>query len=405
MSIPYRSVPHPLWAPERLDAAARAHGHPGPRAGTARVLDIGCGAGGNTLAIAARHPDWSIVGIDVDTAAIELARSIAADAGLTNCVHRAIDVRAVDDVEALGGPFDFVLLHGVISWVPSDVRDSCLALAGRALAATGILAVDYHALPGFRLRQVARDVVRGSTSAGAVRARLARISSCVPGAGAYGAILRAESARLEEREESAIEHDEMVDDVTGYAIQDVVAMAAPVGLSWIGGAIPADWWQLDEDARIREAAGGGCTALELETVADQVRGVAFKVSLFGRGPVLGELRPDAANHVQAAEAKLQPSGATGDRPCLTRIARAALQRSAWAHTLRNDHVDVPDPMVRALLLAMDGTQTLDELADGVLAWGSSHDRVDDAHRATGSLAAHVSQFAQLGLLDRLLSLR
>lgn len=50
-----------------------------------RVLDAGCGDGSWTLELAARCPSWSLVGVDLDTSAIEKARSSATTLGLEAC--------------------------------------------------------------------------------------------------------------------------------------------------------------------------------------------------------------------------------------------------------------------------------------------------------------------------------
>jgi 16S rRNA G1207 methylase RsmC len=52
------------------------------------LLDLGCGYGPIALTMAARCPDRRVVGVDVNTRALELANQNAAAAGLTNVVCR-----------------------------------------------------------------------------------------------------------------------------------------------------------------------------------------------------------------------------------------------------------------------------------------------------------------------------
>ena len=460
----YRSVPHPLWAPGRLEAAARLHGFAGLSSGPLRVLDIGCGSGGNALAIAARHPEWHVVGFDIDEEAIALGRRMAKEANITGCDLRVADLLTIRAGDLPGGPFDVVMLHGMLSWLPEQAVTAAWDLASETLSATGLLAIDYHALPGFRLRQIARDVLRGCTDPEAARERLRSVANANVTGGAYAATLAAEAERIGERDDSIMLYDELLADVRGFALEDMVDMAGQRDLNFIGGASPGDWWAFHDPATIAADADLPADRIERAARADQIRGVAFHISLFGYGNSfsdidasrVGELyverrsRPagssqaNALNYrpvheqalerigkahapVRAREVDVQPDradddGATvilqlaadgavalttmpfvravpSDRPRVWALARASLQEGEWAPTQLHDHVEVPDPMVRALLIAMDGTRSIDELADLLRAWGSAHDRADDATRAAGSLTAHVDQFAALGLID------
>lgn len=75
--------------------------HP-PRKG-ARVLDVGCGFGDSTVEIAGLvGPSGEAVGIDAAARFIDLAKSEAAQAGVTNASFRVADVQFDD----LGGPYD-----------------------------------------------------------------------------------------------------------------------------------------------------------------------------------------------------------------------------------------------------------------------------------------------------------
>jgi len=62
----------------RTDRSERSAPHPGARV----VVDLGCGLGWSTLALARAFPEARVTGIDLDTASIEQARRNAAEAGL-----------------------------------------------------------------------------------------------------------------------------------------------------------------------------------------------------------------------------------------------------------------------------------------------------------------------------------
>jgi SAM-dependent methyltransferase len=71
-----------------------------------RVLDVGCGGGGLTIALAAREPTGSVVGVDLSTDLVELAQGRATEAGVTNVDFLELDMQ----VDLVGGePFDLAV--------------------------------------------------------------------------------------------------------------------------------------------------------------------------------------------------------------------------------------------------------------------------------------------------------
>lgn len=464
MTLRYRSVPHPLWAPGRLDAAARLHGCAGLPARPLRVLDIGCGSGGNALAIAARHPDWHVTGFDVDAAAISLGNMLAGEAGLTNCTLHVADLNTINAADLPDEPFDLIMLHGMVSWLPEEAANAAWDLAAQVLGSAGLLVVDYHALPGFRLRQIARDVVRGCSDPETARARLMNVAQSNVTGGAYGATLRAEAERISTRDGSIMEYDEMLAGVRGFALDEVVELSSVHGLSYIGSATPTDWWAFHDPPTIAVGSSLPMDRIDRAVYCDQVRGVAFHVSVFGRGDAFDDICSDRVHELRA-ERRVGAAGSAyvgtlkhhalhrrvlesieaalhaptvrdlatqlgvpiddastailqlaaddaislttlpldpsppGRHPRTWALARTALRHDAWAHTQRNSYVDVPDPLVRMLLTAMDGTRTVDEIADMLRAWGTAHGRDIDAARAAESLPLHIEHFNRLGLLE------
>jgi 2-polyprenyl-3-methyl-5-hydroxy-6-metoxy-1,4-benzoquinol methylase len=83
----------------------------------ARVVDIGCGEGWSTIAMAQAYPKASFVGIDLDQPSIEAARRHAREAGVEDRVafHH-------DDAAGLAGSFDAAIiieaLHDMANPVP-----------------------------------------------------------------------------------------------------------------------------------------------------------------------------------------------------------------------------------------------------------------------------------------------
>jgi methyltransferase-like protein/ubiquinone/menaquinone biosynthesis C-methylase UbiE len=154
--VEYTGFPYPDTHPDRLATLATLFGMSPPRVSTCRVLELGCGDGANLVAIAIGLPNSTCVGIDLAEHPIERARACVAALGLTNVTFHCGDIAALDgDL----GTFDYVIAHGVYSWVPPHVRDRLLAECRGRLAPEGVAFVSYNAYPGGHLCELVRGLM------------------------------------------------------------------------------------------------------------------------------------------------------------------------------------------------------------------------------------------------------
>lgn len=160
-SVPYDSHPFSQTAVEHLEALAFLFGLDAPSPATARVLELGCAAGGNLIPFAARHPNATALGVDLSS--VQVAQGVAAvrQAGLQNIDLRVFNIAEID---ASFGQFDYIVCHGVYSWVPADVQDAILRVCATNLAPHGVAYVSYNAYPGWKAREIVRDamILRGA---------------------------------------------------------------------------------------------------------------------------------------------------------------------------------------------------------------------------------------------------
>jgi SAM-dependent methyltransferase len=154
--VAYPSYPFPLTHPLRLALPAALYGLPFAPVETARVLEIGCGEGGNIIPLAVSYPNARFHGFDLAPTAIEAGQATIEALGLTNL---RLEQRDILDAAADLGEFDYVIAHGVYSWVPEVVREGLLALMGACLAPEGLGFVSYNALPGCHLRMMIREML------------------------------------------------------------------------------------------------------------------------------------------------------------------------------------------------------------------------------------------------------
>jgi SAM-dependent methyltransferase len=130
-AAPYESHACPESSPGRIEAIAHLFGLNSPEASGARVVEIGCATGGNLIPFAAEHPQARAVGIDLSPVQIERGREMVEAMGLDNVELIVGDIASMDLAPL--GQFDYVICHGVYSWVRASRRWDRLARGlGRA---------------------------------------------------------------------------------------------------------------------------------------------------------------------------------------------------------------------------------------------------------------------------------
>lgn len=92
-----------------------------------RVLDAGCGDGLITLALAKRHPGWTIVGMDLSAELLAGARERAGNRGLANVSFLETDLTKTLPEDG----FDAVMALECLSEIPDD-RAAIAAIAAAA---------------------------------------------------------------------------------------------------------------------------------------------------------------------------------------------------------------------------------------------------------------------------------
>src|SRR5262245_12882821 len=121
--LPYGDSPFYQTHPDCLATAAILHGLRPPAVATCRVLELGCARGGNLIPMALTLPASHIVGVDLSQTQIDSGNQVVKALGLSNIELRHLSIMDIDD---RFGQFDYIICHGVYSWVPDVVRDKIL---------------------------------------------------------------------------------------------------------------------------------------------------------------------------------------------------------------------------------------------------------------------------------------
>jgi SAM-dependent methyltransferase/methyltransferase-like protein len=139
-----------------LATIAALFGMEPPEVPRARVLEIGCGMGANLIPMGAELPEGSFLGIDASARQVAEGRVTIEAAGLKNVelMHRDI-MDAGPDL----GTFDYIICHGVFSWVAPPVQQKILSTIATHLAQGGVAYVSYNTYPGWHLRGILRDAM------------------------------------------------------------------------------------------------------------------------------------------------------------------------------------------------------------------------------------------------------
>jgi methyltransferase-like protein/SAM-dependent methyltransferase len=154
--IPYLSHPIACTHPSVLATAARFADLQAPDLKNARVLELGCGTGANLLPMADTFPEASFVGVDLSIRQIEMGAQLARRAGLANL---QLIATSITEIDASFGTFDYIICHGVYSWVPREVRRSILEICRRNLSHAGLAYISYNTYPGWHMRGIVRDLL------------------------------------------------------------------------------------------------------------------------------------------------------------------------------------------------------------------------------------------------------
>jgi trans-aconitate methyltransferase len=160
-AYPYKTFARKETHPSRIGALARLYGINAAPADQCSLFEIGCGDGGNIIPLAAQYPQSSFLGIDLDGGLVEQGRAEIASLGLTNIELIAGDIA---HYKPASSSYDYVVCHGVYSWVSPAVQREILSRSVAALAAHGVFFVSYNTLPGWRQRGALRDILRVGAS-------------------------------------------------------------------------------------------------------------------------------------------------------------------------------------------------------------------------------------------------
>lgn len=289
---PYRTFANRDSHPEKLSTIARLMGLDAALPEGASVLEIGCGTGGNLIPMAERYPAAKFVGVDISSRHIEVCQGVCRELHLRNIDFQCTDILAFQgDVES----FDYVICHGVYSWVPKEVQEQIMSVVARVLRPNGVAYISYNTLPGWRQRGILRDVMAfGAGLSGSQEAEgqlagglgfMHLLAQNRQGQGdLYGAYLQEGVHRLSQSEPSYVYHEYLEASNEPLLFAEFVSHAHRYGLGYLAEAKQAmhSYEDLNDDAK-RFLAGFGDELIGREQALDFFRNRMFRESLLYKG--------------------------------------------------------------------------------------------------------------------------
>lgn len=240
--VPYESLPFPQTHPDRLAVLGRLFDLTPPTLTNCRVLELGCAAGGNLIPMAVAMPHAEFVGIDLSRVQVDQGRATIDALGLSNI---RLYPTGITELDESFGNFDYILCHGVYSWVPDPVQEKILDIIARQLRDQGIAYVSYNALPGWRMRGAVRDIMRYHAMqfddpvqrVGQARAILDFLTQWVPSENnPYGVLLQSELETLSHSPDYYILHEHLEDINEPLYFYEFVERAGRHGLQYLAEA-------------------------------------------------------------------------------------------------------------------------------------------------------------------------
>jgi methyltransferase-like protein/2-polyprenyl-3-methyl-5-hydroxy-6-metoxy-1,4-benzoquinol methylase len=154
--LPYPSLSYAQSHPDRLATVATLMGLGPAPIEHCRVLELGCAGGGNVIPMAYGLPSSEFVGVDNSARQIGEGQAMVDALGLGNVLLRCEDIL---DLGADLGLFDYIIAHGVFSWVPRTVQDKLLQICRTNLAPRGVAYISYNTYPGWHFLGAIRGMM------------------------------------------------------------------------------------------------------------------------------------------------------------------------------------------------------------------------------------------------------
>ena len=296
--VTYPSMVFPHIRPDQIGAISVLHGVTPENIERCRVLELGCGDGTNLLSIAYTMPESHCVGLDLSGPRIDEANEYATAIGIANAEFHKLDLLEYEPGKF--GEFDFIIAHGVYSWVPEPVREKVLWILEKSLKPNGVGFISYNLYPGWHIREVTRHAMQFQTelidepiekAKNGVRFVEFLKEASEPNS-LYRSLLEKQFTYLEEKVPESIFHDDLSTNNQPFYFRQFIDRIGKSGLQFVSELEPMSFFVDDLPAFAQEALDKVWDdPLRREQYLDFIRGRFFRSTLVCRESMRPSYRP------------------------------------------------------------------------------------------------------------------
>ena len=296
--VPYKGLIIPNSFPGHLALCNMWHNGRHSPLQRFHLTELGCGDGANLLPIAFYHPDSTFIGIDNAESGLSRAREGARQIGLQNIQFMQKDICEIEQAEIV--QCDYIIAHGLYSWVSDDIREAILQFCRNGLSATGLAFISYNAQPGWASRGLVRDILLRSASVqqAAIEDKATKaievateLLQAMPSRDyAYAVLLAEELERVRDGKPFYIFHEYLEEFNEGFWLRDFVQRARQNDLNYVCDAQFSQWeGQIPKELR-STLSQCDLDPIEQEETADLLCNRYFHASILCRDDAPRELR-------------------------------------------------------------------------------------------------------------------
>ncbi len=121
-----------------------------------KVLEVGCGEGGNLISLAANYPKSEFLGLDENDEKLNKGRLSAEELGLKNIKFKTVKYEKLKKE----GEYDYILANRIFSIIEDDLAEKIFKFCSDSLSKDGFLYTSYATKPGWNLLEIVADVAR-----------------------------------------------------------------------------------------------------------------------------------------------------------------------------------------------------------------------------------------------------
>ena len=292
-TTPYASKLNRARHIDGIGTMAKLYGYEPTSPFAARVLEIGCACGDALFPLALEYPQASFIGVDPSAQQVSKANERLRQ--LNESIKSEITFICGDiQNDALKGKkFDYIICHGVLSWIKEEERQLIISTLPSLLASNGVCFLSYNCAPGAEIRKTTWDAIKKiSLTAGADIAKVRKLLTYFHDAieidheKPYQMFLFHELHRILKESDNYLVHEVLARENNPFDYKEVSSSLSQVGLKIIGDVRPhRTGLQRFLSAHLPESGYEALSklqtefGLQAETIVDFCFGTPFRESL------------------------------------------------------------------------------------------------------------------------------